>query len=350
MLSQNYARLDQLVVGVLGVLAADNPGPDETLVEYISSVLRDGLEEEEDASDLQEVLMGAVPEVQQLFSAELAGSFDLFLAKVSEVLEKEGQHVQSRSPALTAAERQHPSHDRADASAIQFTLRANLPSDDEGGVGEEEQEEEIHSPRQAQLRELFPARPLVDLRTVLDLAGGKVEEAIEKMFGLQELEAMCISSEAASAQQKADLDAFRAAMRERALTLYDKVQQQEAEEKGKGAVVKPLLKRDGGIDKAVDQLRAGGKKKNEVRYIDNQIVAHKGEKFLYTSTKNAAPGTLFCSGWSCVVWSALPHLRSPRPRCSLGVPPTLTEREREKPNAEMLSPYIVQRIRKPLLV
>jgi hypothetical protein len=292
-LGQNHARLDDLVAGVLGVLAADNPGSDETLVQYISSVLRDGLEEE-DASDLQEVLVGAVPEMQQLFSAELAGSFDLFLATVSEVLEKEGQHLQTRSPALTAAQRQQLSHGRADASAIQFTLRNNLPSDDEeggGGEEEEEEEEEIHSPRQAQLRELFPERPLVDLRTVLDLAGGKVEEAIEKMFAIQDLEAMCISSEAASAQHQADLEAFRAAMRERALTLYDKVQQQEAEEKGKGAVVKPLLKRDGGIDKAVDQLRAGGKKKNEVRYIDNQIVAHKGEKFLYTSTKNAAPGT-----------------------------------------------------------
>jgi hypothetical protein len=294
-LGQNHARLDDLVSAVLGVLAADNLSSDETLVEYISSVLRDGLEEE-DASDLQEVLVGAVPEMQQLFSAELAGSFDLFLATVSEVLEKEGQHVQPRSPALTAAQRQQLSHARADASAIQFTLRTNLPSDDEEGRGaeeeeEEEEEEEIHSPRQAQLRELFPARPLVDLRTVLDLAGGKVEEAIEKMFAIQDLEAMCISSEASSAQQKADLEAFRAAMRERALTLYDKVQQQEAEEKGKGAVVKPLLKRDGGIDKAVNQLRAGGKKKNEVRYIDNQVVAHKGEKFLYTSTKNAAPGT-----------------------------------------------------------
>lgn len=297
-LGQNHARLDDLVTGVLGVLAAGNlECSDETLVEYVSSVLRDG-PVEEDVSDIQEVLVGAVPEMQQLFSAQLQGSFEMFLAAVSEVLEKEGRHIHTRSSSLTAAQRQQLSHDRADASAIQFTLRTNLPSDDEegegGGRGEEEaKEEEIHSPRQAQLRELFPARSLVDLRTVLDLAGGKVEEAIDKMFAIQDLEAMCISSEAASAQQKADLEAFRAAMRERALTLYDKVQQQEAEEKGKGSVVKPLLKRDGAIDKAVDQLRAGGKKKNEVRFIDNQIVAHKGEKFLYTKTKNAAPGTLF---------------------------------------------------------
>ena len=47
MLGQNHARLDDLVSAVLGVLAADNLSSDETLVEYISSVLRDGLEEED---------------------------------------------------------------------------------------------------------------------------------------------------------------------------------------------------------------------------------------------------------------------------------------------------------------
>ena len=282
-----------------GVLLAANPeGSDETLVDYICSVLREGLQEEdgEDASDLQEVLVGVVPQLQQLFSAGPPGSFDIFLAAVSEVVQKQGRHSETRLHALAPpAQRPQHSHDSVNASAIQFTLRTNLPSDDDEEEEEEEAEEEeetIASPRQAQLREIFPERPLVDLRTALDLSGGKVEEAIEKMFAIQELEAMCISSEAASAQQKADLEAFRAAMRERALTLYDKVQQQEAEEKGKGAVVKPLLKRDGAIDKAVDDLRAGGKKKHEVRYIDGQIVAHKGEKFLYTKTKNAAPGAV----------------------------------------------------------
>jgi len=29
----------------------------------------------------------------------------------------------------------------------------------------------------------------------------------------------------------------------------------------------------------------------QVRYIDNQVVAHKGERFLYQKTKNAALGT-----------------------------------------------------------
>jgi len=33
----------------------------------------------------------------------------------------------------------------------------------------------------------------------------------------------------------------------------------------------------------------------QVRYIDNQVVAHKGERFLYQKTKNAALGTAPCA-------------------------------------------------------
>jgi len=38
----------------------------------------------------------------------------------------------------------------------------------------------------------------------------------------------------------------------------------DIEEKGKGTVSRPLLKKDESIDRAIHQLRAGGKKKNEV--------------------------------------------------------------------------------------
>ena len=43
------------------------------------------------------------------------------------------------------------------------------------------------------------------------------------MFAVQEFESMSISSETVTAQQKADLAAFRDATRERALTRYDQV-------------------------------------------------------------------------------------------------------------------------------
>jgi hypothetical protein len=71
------------------------------------------------------------------------------------------------------------------------------------------------------------------------MAGGKVEEAIEKLFAMQELEAVSLSyAHTVSAQQKADLEAFRAATRERALTMYNHVKTVEAGEKGKGTVVR----------------------------------------------------------------------------------------------------------------
>jgi hypothetical protein len=52
-----------------------------------------------------------------------------------------------------------------------------------------------------------------------------------------------------TAQQKKELEEFRAATRERALTHYDKVKAAEIEEKGKGSVVRPLLAKDQSIDK-----------------------------------------------------------------------------------------------------
>ena len=84
-----------------------------------------------------------------------------------------------------------------------------------------------------------------------------MEEAIEKLFAMQELEAVSLSyAHTVSAQQKADLEAFRAATRERALTMYNHVKTVEAGEKGKGTVVRPLLSKDEAIDKAMTLLRA----------------------------------------------------------------------------------------------
>ena len=99
---------------------------------------------------------------------------------------------------------------------------------------------------------------------------------------------MSISQAEVSAQHKAELEAFREATRVRALTRYDKVASEEVEEKGKGTVARPLLRKDESIDKTVAELRKGGRKRDEIRYLDNAIVARKGERFLYTKTKNAA--------------------------------------------------------------
>jgi len=68
----------------------------------------------------------------------------------------------------------HPcAHSHAHTN-IQFTLRTNNPSDEEEEDEREEEkleEEVIISPRRAQMREIFPERPLGDLMTALDLAG-----------------------------------------------------------------------------------------------------------------------------------------------------------------------------------
>ena len=259
--SRGHARLDDLVVELLEAANADVDG---TVVEYICSVLRDGLDEE-DSADVFDGIVGVAPQMEAL----LAGCFDQLLVRASELCATGHDQVKQR-----AEEGRHARQvlQEKGESSIRFTLRTNAPSDEEEQGVEEQREDDgvINSPRRAQLREIFPCRALNDLSTALELSNGRVDEAIERMFAIQEFENLCVSADAVSAKQRAELEAFRAATRERALTRYSTVAAAEVEEKGKGAVVRPLLKKDDAIDNL--RVRAGKKKAEGLRYLDGQVV------------------------------------------------------------------------------
>ena len=260
--SRGHARLDDLV---LELLEAANADVDGTVVEYICSVLRDGLDEE-DSADVFDGIVGVAPQMEAL----LAGCFDQLLVRASELCATGHDQVKQR-----AEEGRHARQvlQEKGESSIRFTLRTNAPSDEEEQGVEEQQPEDdgvIDSPRRAQLREIFPCRALNDLSTALELSNGRVDEAIERMFEIQEFENLCVSADAVSAKQRAELEAFRAATRERALARYSTVAAAEVEEKGKGAVVRPLLKKDDAIDNL--RVRAGKKKAEGLRYLDGQVV------------------------------------------------------------------------------
>jgi len=194
-LGRNHTEVEHLVKDILQLATPDTPA-ETTVVEYISTVLRDGLGEEE-ASDLRDGVMGVAPELQQVLPP---GSFELLLARASQICEnKRCGEQDSQDMAVT---RKGPISGFTSAPAIQFTLRTNAPSDGESDGSEEEaddaddEDEANLTPRRRQLREIFPGRPLVDLRTAVELSGGKLEEAIEKMFAIQDFEAMSISSDA----------------------------------------------------------------------------------------------------------------------------------------------------------
>jgi hypothetical protein len=77
-----HARLHDLVVDLM---QSATPGisPDPTIVEYVSNIMRDGLEENEQATDLLDAIVGVAPELEAFFSPP--GSFHHFIAHASQV-------------------------------------------------------------------------------------------------------------------------------------------------------------------------------------------------------------------------------------------------------------------------
>uniref|UniRef100_A0A6U4MQP3 Uncharacterized protein n=1 Tax=Hemiselmis andersenii TaxID=464988 RepID=A0A6U4MQP3_HEMAN len=81
------------------------------------------------------------------------------------------------------------------------------------------------------------------------------------------------------------------AARERALARYNRMGEAAAQEKGKtGTVVDRAIRaRDATVDKEVSRMVDNDVQKR--RYINNEVVAHKGERFLYqkVKSKNSVP-------------------------------------------------------------
>ena len=77
-----HARLHDLVVDLM---QSATPGisADPTIVEYVSNIMRDGLEENEQATDLLDAIVGVAPELEAFFSPP--GSFHHFIAHASQV-------------------------------------------------------------------------------------------------------------------------------------------------------------------------------------------------------------------------------------------------------------------------
>ena len=75
-----HARLHDLVVDLM---QSATPSADPEIVEYVSNIMRDGLEENEQATDLLDAIVGVAPELEAFFSPP--GSFHHFIAHASQV-------------------------------------------------------------------------------------------------------------------------------------------------------------------------------------------------------------------------------------------------------------------------
>mmetsp|Transcript_11985 Transcript_11985/g.29994 ORF Transcript_11985/g.29994 Transcript_11985/m.29994 type:complete len:136 (-) Transcript_11985:265-672(-) len=111
------------------------------------------------------------------------------------------------------------------------------------------------------------------------------------MVKVMELRDISVKDENRRAEALEQEKVAHEAARERALARYNRMSEAAAQEKGKaGAEIDRVIRaRDAAVDKEVSRMVEKDVQKR--RYINNEVVAHKGERFLYekVKSKNSVP-------------------------------------------------------------
>eukprot|EP00960_Hanusia_phi_P003797 112224-Hanusia_phi.AAC.1 len=98
------------------------------------------------------------------------------------------------------------------------------------------------------------------------------------MFEQIQLQSMAVSAEQRDQERKRFDNEYREAMRQRVLEQYDKVEEELRLEKGKPCP-RPEVRKSGAIEQALERIKSNEVKQMQ-RFINNEVVSHKGEKFI----------------------------------------------------------------------
>ena len=110
------------------------------------------------------------------------------------------------------------------------------------------------------------------------LISSRDPQAIGRLFEHLQLQSMAVSAEQREQERKMFESEYRGAMRQRVLEQYDKVEEEARVEKGKPCP-RPVVHKSGAIERALEQMKSHEVKQMQ-RFINNEVVSHKGERFI----------------------------------------------------------------------
>eukprot|EP00286_Rhodomonas_abbreviata_P025074 CAMPEP_0181310490 /NCGR_PEP_ID=MMETSP1101-20121128/12613_1 /TAXON_ID=46948 /ORGANISM="Rhodomonas abbreviata, Strain Caron Lab Isolate" /LENGTH=483 /DNA_ID=CAMNT_0023417121 /DNA_START=131 /DNA_END=1582 /DNA_ORIENTATION=- len=262
--------------------AGELDAADPTIIEYIGSVTEDFVADEEaDAEDYLETIVGVAPELASVVTN--APVLDFFIGRVRFLVEQRAASIAVEKPKPKTEE--EPPHSSAAAASSKPE-----PEEERENIAAERRRrgEELAKtcPELQMLMELFPDTCPLELKWRLDAAEGDLQEAIERTVQALEFEELTVSSEDLHAQRAAFDEEAKEALRQRALLYYSNVKEMDKIEVGKRA--EAVTSKSATLEKDIQKMLSAGDNPR-MRYINNEVVSHKGERFIMAKTRNAVP-------------------------------------------------------------
>jgi len=268
--------------------AAALPEADPTILEYIQSVAEDfvatGSKDEEEEEEVRETILGVAPELASFLAEEK--NFAFFLGRIRTLSQQKS--AEERKQDQPCAQKKRVTEEEEQNAEERLREEEEERKRAEQAAAKRREEEWLKGSEELRvLRDMFPTCAVAELKLRLDVANGDLQEAIERTVEMIEFSEGLVSKEELQAEREAFEAEAREAMRERALTYYSEVKESEKGETGKKVDPRGALHKSADFDREVQRALAAEKVTR--RFINNEVVAHKGERFIMEKTRNAVP-------------------------------------------------------------
>mmetsp|Transcript_48524 Transcript_48524/g.115175 ORF Transcript_48524/g.115175 Transcript_48524/m.115175 type:complete len:334 (+) Transcript_48524:1916-2917(+) len=241
-------------------------------------------EDEEEEEEVRETILGVAPELASFLAEEK--NFAFFLGRIRTLSQQKS--AEERKQDQPCAQKKRVTEEEEQNAEERLREEEEERKRAEQAAAKRREEEWLKGSEELRvLRDMFPTCAVAELKLRLDVANGDLQEAIERTVEMIEFSEGLVSKEELQAEREAFEAEAREAMRERALTYYSEVKESEKGETGKKVDPRGALHKSADFDREVQRALAAEKVTR--RFINNEVVAHKGERFIMEKTRNAVP-------------------------------------------------------------